>query len=567
MRVIHAILSLALPVVVAPFAAAAEAPPSRIDRLRERLAPLKQTIDRLPKARRAILSSAAQNILGLSERREVLERGGEAEGETGLRLSERGADSDRRLPSPRVSDPRADLVSTYLVGFTQSETSTAWCGRTIVVGFNDSGSILETPETVGVSFMGIARSTDGGRTFVDTGALNPGAVQNFLAGDPVVVCADERTFYAASIFSPDPNQSGISVSASHDGGAHFDAPVPAVVEQSGVVDVDPETFEIHFLDKPWLAIDSRHPTRLYLTYTDFEFSVNGACPSQARAAIELSRSNDGGLTWSRPVTVDEVCGEAALQGSQVAVGPDGSVNVLWEEFADLRGGGREMRFRRSVDGGASFEPVVRIDAVSPIGGGSWLKAGARSGFEFPSLAIDRSNGPARGLLYAAWSDARAGATRPDLFSPSGTYAYGDIVVSTSADNGATWSTPVQANPVDGSSPSDQYQPALAVDAAGALGLCYYDRDGDPQDVFVRRSCRLSENRGASWRAREGWEGRWFPFRGVDDLVNPTYVGDYDTLAVDALGRFRGFRGAFSAASSRGNPDVFFTAFRNESGRR
>jgi hypothetical protein len=80
-------------------------------------------------------------------------------------------------------------------GFTQSETATAWCGSTVVVGFNDSGSIAESIllGPGGVSFNGVARSDDQGTTFVDLGFLNPGR-SNFdmLAGDPVVACTNEQ---------------------------------------------------------------------------------------------------------------------------------------------------------------------------------------------------------------------------------------------------------------------------------------------------------------------------------------------------------------------------------------
>jgi hypothetical protein len=35
-------------------------------------------------------------------------------------------------------------LASRVLGFTQSETSTAWCGTNAVVGFNDTGSVVET---------------------------------------------------------------------------------------------------------------------------------------------------------------------------------------------------------------------------------------------------------------------------------------------------------------------------------------------------------------------------------------------------------------------------------------
>src|SRR5208283_92752 len=100
----------------------------------------------------------------------------------------------------RVSDPSTDLEYSSMAGFTQSETSTARCGNTVVVGFNDSGSVFETPfyftDTGGESFSGSAYSTNGGASFTDIGPVNPGPnIYNFLGGDPVINCSDANTFF------------------------------------------------------------------------------------------------------------------------------------------------------------------------------------------------------------------------------------------------------------------------------------------------------------------------------------------------------------------------------------
>jgi len=44
-----------------------------------------------------------------------------------------------------------------------------------------------------------------------------------------------------------------------------------------------------------------NPKRLYVTYTDFDFSFTSAgCPNDIRLAIELVTSADGGQTWPAP---------------------------------------------------------------------------------------------------------------------------------------------------------------------------------------------------------------------------------------------------------------------------
>jgi hypothetical protein len=113
-----------------------------------------------------------------------MERASEAEGEARegaleLREDERTESFDTlsSFNIVPVSDPDAieDQLSAY-AGFTQSETDTAKCGHTIVVGFNDSGSFIQTlfggvSPSGSFSFNGWSRSSDSGDTFDDRGIL------------------------------------------------------------------------------------------------------------------------------------------------------------------------------------------------------------------------------------------------------------------------------------------------------------------------------------------------------------------------------------------------------------
>ena len=168
-----------------------------------------------------------------------------------------------------VSDNSTDLDLSGLAGFTQSETSTAWCGNSVVVGFNDSGSFLQTLVfgTGGVSFSGAAYSSDRGATFKDTGAMPPGAdVVNFLEGDPQVACTSPSNFYYAQLFATETASteplSSVGFSTSTDGGATWSDPIP-VVQKDGFS---------HSIDKEWMGIDPSNPKRIYISYTDFDFT-------------------------------------------------------------------------------------------------------------------------------------------------------------------------------------------------------------------------------------------------------------------------------------------------------
>jgi hypothetical protein len=548
--------------------ARAQSTEERSKAIQERLRHFRLLGEQLSPNRLRALSGAAQNLVQLSRSPEDLRPKGRVPRAAGATLL-----PGREAPVPGhgggaglvgVSDPSTDLVASQVSGFTQSETSTAWCGDTVVVGFNDSGSYWETFfGTGGLSFNGVARSTDKGRTFTDLGFLNPGDGNppveffNFLAGDPVVACSSETDFRYASLFQLGafPNiMSAISVSTSTDGGQTFDEPVAAAAKPYLTV-IGGVAYLVHFLDKPWFAIDPADPDNMYVTYTDFDASGTSAgCGATDRTAIEVVRTTDGGTTWSAPLVIEEVCGPSPfVQGSNVAVGPDGEVYVVWERATNFIT--RDLRVRKSTDGGATFGAAQTISPITCVGDCYALVGGFRSGFEFPMLAVDRSTKATRGNVYVAWHDGRR-VRVPDVESPNGFYGYADILLSRSTDGGATWSAPAQVNRLDGQ--TDQFQPGLAVDGSGDVGVCYYDRASDPGDFYVSRSCSVSRKGGGWWHSRRLTERSWPPFHATDAVINPYYMGDYDALTSNVEPGWwnRGFVGAFSREDRYGNPDVF-----------
>jgi hypothetical protein len=457
-------------------------------------------------------------------------------------------------------------VNSVTTGFTQSETSSAWCGNTIVAGYNDSGAFLRT---AGVNFLGAwsfssaSYSHDGGRTFVDIGFLNPGPTGptansfNFIAGDPVVACTSPSQFYYTSIFASGQDSggnffNGVAINTSSNGGQTWSAPVAAVAKDLS-----------HSIDKPWLAGDPTNVNRLYVTYTDFDFSfpATGTCANDSRIAIELVASNDGGNTWGAPAVIDEECGASlnGVQGSNVLVGPDGKVYVAFEFFPVTPD--NEIHIRMSADHGKTFgAPVVITNAVVPNGAGGLLQGGFRNN-EFPQLAVDRTNKSSRGTLYVAWSDGRNNQV-VDISSSTGTYAYPDILVAKSTDSGQTFSSPMTVSPTpadfDGAG-RDQFFPGVAVDMDGEVGVCYYDRREESDNSAIDRYCSVSRNHGASWDEQRVSFSEWLPLHNADGLINTLYIGDYDALTSDFLLGSDGFFGTFEIQTN-GNPDVFARKF-------
>lgn len=243
--------------------------------------------------------------------------------------------------------------------------------------------------------------------------------------------------------------------------------------------------------------------------------------------------------------IEEVCGFApAVQGSQVRTGLGADVLVAWEHYAGFPSGARDIRLRRSADGGASFGAPSIVSPVKAVGDGFVLQGNFRAFIDLQSLAVDTSGGPNTGAVYVSWHDGR-NASRPDVFgicpsfTPSGfcaaprVYQFGDILLARSNDGGATFSLPVRVNDDPITLAVDQFMPAMIVDNQGTLFLAFFDRRADPRnfliDTFLARSSdgvkfkntRLTDQ---SFATITGWQ---------DILVNPFYMGDYISVAVDA----------------------------------
>lgn len=466
-----------------------------------------------------------------------------------------------------VSNPATDYAYSAFAGFTQSETSTARCGNSVVVGFNDSGSVFETPYfftgTGGQSFSGSGYSTDGGRTFTDVGPVNPGPnIYNFLGGDPGILCTDPNTFYYTQIFdyydaSLNP-WAAISINTSTDGGQTWGNPVAAASKSAFY----------HTLDKPWSTIDPSNHNRIFVSYTDFDYSGT-VCGNDSfgfplfRNAIEFVESDDGGVTWGAPNVAAYSCADpttgisTGFQGSQMAVNSKGTLYISWVNL------GTNFPYSiRSIQissfSGGTLSAAATVDSVVQPGGDSYYLQGDFRDFLDMAMAVDRSGKALDGAIYITWADGRNKIT-PDPFAIQGAYANDDILLRASYDGGLTWgSAPVKVNsdtqPATGGG-HDHFQSGIAVDKHGTVGICWYDRRDDAENQAIRRYCGSSSNGGASFTDFNTGLRPYAPTHGTDAFINPIYMGDYDQLSSDFLGHHSGFVGAFENQGPQGNPDA------------
>jgi hypothetical protein len=458
----------------------------------------------------------------------------------------------------QVSNPALDPGDK---GFTQSTTSSARCGNSVVVGYEDTGALLRTDPNnvfgVPLSLDGVSFSTNSGDSFTDIGFLNPGTFSaNALLGNPVVTCSSPTHFQYASILNtttPDGLDPiiGPSISFSADGGRTWTAP-------SQAISLDGNT---EVADKPWLAVDPTNSRRLYLTYTHVSFL---GCTS-----IELLASTDAGKSWSAPTVIDSSCNYpdvAMLNGSAVVISPGGKVYVAYEVFPvpplGASFGNNAIYFAYSPSGGKSFYTPYKVADVVPGGDGIELN-GHLAVDDYPQIAVDRSNTASRGHIYIAWPDGRNKIV-PDANAPSGTYAYPDIFLAKCTTFGRSFKILGAVSPTPKTFRGvgrDQFLPGVAVDKDGHVGVCYYDRRNDSQNLRVDRYCSLSADQGRTWRDLRASTLDWVPAPDNDPLNQRpgSAIGQYDALTSDFLLQGAGFFGAFEVEIG-GNPNIVAKKF-------
>ena len=304
-----------------------------------------------------------------------------------------------RARAPRGDSPLADPLLNIVVndpygetpgnGNTQMEPSVASNGDTLVCGFTDSRGLW-----VGGNLSGYAVSYDDGHTWIDRGSLPQAASPMLVYGDPTVVTDGAGLWFYLSELdrgngSNGPGSGDLSLVLHRGrfvGGAlQWDAPW-IVAGGAG-----------QKLDSSHLAIDPPRD-RLYITYSNLTGTYG--------AVAVLALDQRGTHVLHHVVVQPEVTGNNQA-GSRVAVGPDGEVYCAFESGllgADGQGPGVQ-KVARSLDNGATWSaPVAAADVIE-----SWLSGppGANreeESVEYPSIAVDCSNGPARGRVYLTWHD-------------------------------------------------------------------------------------------------------------------------------------------------------------------
>lgn len=262
---------------------------------------------------------------------------------------------------------------------------------TTSTGFNDKEAITADPNSNyvyaawdrssgNIRPFYFASSSDGGVTWSPARSIyNPG-VRNFVTYNQILVLPDGAIVNLIVAYIS--NASNIEVIRSVDHGVTWSAPVfVALGESIGTVDAKTQAPLRTGAGLPNGAVDPSTGA-LYVVWPDARFSGN------QRDGIALSKSTDGGLTWSAPVQVNQAANVQAFTPAVAAAG--GAVAVTYFDFRE-----------DTPDPNTLFANSWRI--VSADGGDTWRESPVYGPFDLNSAVLTtegRFLGDYEGLVAA-----------------------------------------------------------------------------------------------------------------------------------------------------------------------
>jgi hypothetical protein len=355
----------------------------------------------------------------------------------------------------------------------QSETS-------ITVDPNNPSDVVGGSNEILRDPMRAYFSSNGGKTFgaVDLPLPPPASTNGNVFGSDPGVAFDSRgnayysyvVVFANRSFKSFPG-SEMAVAKSSDGGATW-----------------PRVTFFHlsrgsggFNDKPMIAVDA-NPASPFRDSIYVAWDTLTAGKSSSNNALVLSRSTDGGKTFSAPIALNPPTGgPSAVIGADPFVGPNGEVYVAWHDVQNNR-----IMVSASVDGGATFGAPTTVSPTAIPFSASISPQASRGALVYPACGADRSTGSHRGTLYCSWMDGT---------SSNGT----DIFVARSSDRGQHWSAPQRVNDDPAGVVKDQFNQWLSVDpVTGAIDVSWNDPRADPADTKTDVFATASTDGGVSF---------------------------------------------------------------------
>lgn len=180
--------------------------------------------------------------------------------------------------------------------------------------------------------------------------------------------------------------------------------------------------------------------------------------------VSILRSDDGGRTFVGPVEAANGGGTIGINVVSTSVLPDGTLLVPYVDFEFKPEKRKEhgpvssnLWLVTSTDGGLTFSKPTRVLTYT-------MNIDVTESFGAPSVATNSISSRFPANVYVAYADSSSGKPR--------------VLFSRSTDRGKTWSKPV---PLTSTVPEHtmQYMPTMAVNKDGVVGVFWYDTRHSP----------------------------------------------------------------------------------------
>jgi hypothetical protein len=397
--------------------------------------------------------------------------------------------------------------------------------RQLVVSWLESGS----PDDVGII---VAVSHDGGARWTRSalpGLLTCAGGRYVHMSDPWVSIGQDGITYVSALGTRSATPAGtahdIVVTVSRDHGISWEPTV--VLETATAPPTQP--------DKETILADPRRPASAYAVWADYRVTA-GVEPSVTQ--VMFARTADGGRSWSTPTPI--YSGNDEAQENQLLMTAGGVLLDVFVEAPSLPGTAHppplpvKIRVIRSTNQGRTWSTPVDAasftytNAVDPGTGGQLRVFGQ-------SITV----ASAGNAVYVAWFEDHTD--------------FSTILVARSEDAGLHWRAPQ----VVVREMAEAFLPTVAVAGDATVGLLWYDfrhfkRGSRTLDTDVWFS--TSRDRGVHWTERHAAGS--FDLRSAPAVRYGPFIGDYMGL----IGLPDGFAAAFVQArpqSRNGPTDVFF----------
>ncbi|MEZ5459434.1 MAG: sialidase family protein [Steroidobacteraceae bacterium] len=207
----------------------------------------------------------------------------------------------------------------------------------------------------------------------------------------------------------------------------------------------------------------------------------------ATTNLYFARSTDGGQTFAPAVRVNAVEGDVwgfTVSKPRVVAGANGTIHVFYPGNDVNPANGKPhavAMYTRSTDGGKSFATPQRLNTMPTSDASHLVHGGLTHAHVFGTMAVD-----GRGTVYTMWIDTRDMQQEGDS---------GKVFLAVSTDDGKTFSTDREIYPAD---VCPCCQLTAFVDERDRLFVGSRQVDGKYRDSVVS----LSVDRGATFSARQ-----------------------------------------------------------------